>query len=244
VIGNPPLPFRGAPPDRDAWVLAQDFRFNAQKWRDDLPDPDLWPPELDVAPDRDGWHHVDRRTVFEIGERATEPLGAAQTLIAADVWGTGTRARGRSRCLQVFRQSTEIVGNGLAAAAHKLRADGPLAAYAYLYGDSGKRIKYLGPSFGTKFLYFSGYGRYDGDQQPLILDDNVAAALNRLCGLDLPTYDWSASQYAEYLIIAHAWARAWGTTPDVIERILFSVGKVGKAYPLVISILTGLPLPV
>lgn len=227
------MPFRGAPPDRSSWVLGQKSRFSAKRWRDELPDPALWPPELNTAPDSEGWHHVDRRTVFEIGKRAAEPLGAAQTLVAADVWGTGTKARGRSRCLKVFGQGAEAVGNVLAAAAQRLRDDGPQAAYSYLHRDSRNRIKYLGPSFGTKFLYFSGYNRCHGDRQPLILDDNVAAALSRLCGLTVP-------EYAEYLSLAHDWATDWQTTPDVIERVLFSIGK---ASPLVIGVLTGLPLP-
>lgn len=239
MIDNPPLPFRGAPPDRDAWVLAQAFRFSREKWRNELPDPAMWPPELEAAPesDREGQQIVDRRTVLRIGERATEPLGAVQTLVAAGVWGTGTGARGRHRRLLALIQGVEVIGNLLATAAQKLHADGPLAAYTYLHRDGGNLIKYLGASFGTKFLYFSGYGRYSGDQQPLILDENVATALNRLCGVG-----WSTSQYAEYLSLAHDWAKEWHASPDVIERVLFSVGKVSKTYPLVISIFTGLPL--
>jgi hypothetical protein len=61
MIDNPRLPFRGAPPDRDAWVLAQGFRFSPEKWRNNLPDPAMWPPELDDAPeaDREGQQIVD-----------------------------------------------------------------------------------------------------------------------------------------------------------------------------------------
>ena len=120
----------------------------------------------------------------------------------------------------------------LATAAQRARADGPLAGYSYLHGEAGNRIKHLGAAFGTKFLYFSGYDRCHGDRQPLILDENVATALSRLCGLTAP-------QYAEYLSLAHHWAQT-GNTPDVIERVLFSIGK---ASPLVISVLMACPLP-
>jgi hypothetical protein len=36
--------------------VEQAFRFSPDKWRDELPDPALWPPELDAAPKagRDG----------------------------------------------------------------------------------------------------------------------------------------------------------------------------------------------
>ena len=234
MTDKPSLPFQGAPPDRDTWVLGQAIRFSPEKWRDALPDPALWPPELKAAPksDREGHHLVDRRIVLRIGERATEPLGAVHTLVAAAVWGTGTSARERRRRLWVFDQGADTVGNLLASAAQRLRTDGPMAAYAYLHGNGRNVIKHLGASFGTKFLYFSGYGRCRGDQQPLILDENVATALNRLCDLTSP-------QYAEYLGLAHAWARDWQASPDVIERVLFSVGKAER---LVVSVFTGLPL--
>jgi hypothetical protein len=234
------LPFRGQPPIRDEWVSAQSFRFSAEKWRAALPDPALWPPELDHLPETDdGRRLVDRRTVFRIGERAAESRGAAQTLVAASVWGTGTAALGRSRRLRIFEQAADTVGDHLASAVEILRSKGPIEAYIYLLGDGKNLIKYLGPSFGTKVLYFCGYGSSPGDRRPLILDQYVAVALNKLCGLSWPQESFSSSQYDEYLDLAHRWASDWHTSPDVIERVLFSVGK---ASPLVIGVLAGLPL--
>jgi len=98
-------------------------------------------------------------------------------------------------------------------------------------------IRHLGPSFGTKFLYFAGYDRVADGPQPLILDQYVTLALNRLCGLSWPITGWSTSQYADYLARAHRWATMWRTSPDVIERVLFSVGR---ADPLVVRVFTGL----
>jgi hypothetical protein len=235
-----PLPFRGRPPARDEWVLAQSLSFSAEKWRAALPDPALWPPELDHLPETDdGRPLIDRRTVFRIGERAAEPRGAAQTLVAASVWGTGTAARGRSRRLRVFEQAADAICDHLAIAVEILRSKGPIEAFIYLHGDGRNLIKHLGPSFGTKVLYFCGYGSSSGDRSPLILDQYVTVALNKLCGLNWPEQSFSSSQYDEYLDLAHRWASDWHTSPDVIERVLFSVGK---ASPLVIGVLAGLPL--
>jgi Putative 8-oxoguanine DNA glycosylase OGG-like protein len=100
-------------------------------------------------------------------------------------------------------------------------------ACAYVHGDGRNLIPHLGPSFGTKVLCFSGYGRSHGDLQPLIVDQYVA--LNRLCRLDWPAHGWTTAQYAEYLGLAHSWANAWHTSPDVIERVLFSAGKASPA---------------
>lgn len=139
----------------------------------------------------------------------------------------------------MFDHAGDEVGGRLAVAAAMLAAEGPVKAYAYLHGDGRNRLHNLGPSFGTKFLYFAGFDRSHGDRQPLILDQYVALALNRLCGLNWPKHGWATSQYAEYLDLAHSWAGAWQVSPDVIERVLFSVGK---ASPLVVGVFTGLHL--
>jgi hypothetical protein len=70
----------------------------------------------------------------------------------------------------------------------------------------------------------------------------LAIGLNQLCGGGWAPGGWGTPQYAQYLSLGHDWAKEWKTNPDVIERVLFSVGKVSKTYPLVISIFTGLPL--
>ena len=124
-------------------------------------------------------------------------------------------------------------------AAQLLRADGPVKAYACLHGDGRNLLPHLGPAFGTKVLYFSGYRRSHGELQPLILDRYVATALKRLYNPNWPAHGWTTAQYAGYLGLAHSLANAWHTSPDVIERVLFSVGK---ASPLVAGVFTGLPL--
>jgi hypothetical protein len=223
-------------------VLGQSFRFSPEKWREALPDPVLWPPELDALPVADGsrWPQVDRRAVFRVAERANERVGAAQTFVAAAVWGTGTAALGRVRRLRAFDADRDVVVDHLATAVQTLGTKGPVEAYDYLHGNRENLVRYLGPSFGTKVLYFAGYGNSASDRRPLILDQYVALAINRLCGLDWSIRgDWTTAQYAEYLDLAHSWAIDWRTGPDVIERVLFSVGK---ASPLVMGVFTGLPL--
>jgi hypothetical protein len=236
-VCDDPLPFRGAPPTRDQCVLGQSVGFSPGSWRERLPSSDFWPPELDVLPpgpeDRP---LLDRRMVFRIAERATQPLGAIQALVAVAVWGTGTRGLGRARRLRVFDGNTDEIGHRLATAVRVLDIDGPVKAYEYLHGDGINQVRHLGPSFGTKFLYFAGYDRALAGHRPLILDRYVALALTRLCSVCLPGVGWNVAQYAHYLECAHKWADTWETNPDVIERILFSVGK---ADLLVVRAFTG-----
>ena len=69
------------------------------------------------------------------------------------------------------------------------------------------------------------------------LDQYVAGALNRLCGLSWPTDGWTDSQYADYLDLARRWADQWDTQPDVVECVLFWIGKAPR---LAVEVLAGL----
>ena len=225
------------PPSRETWVLGQEFRFSPRQWISRLPDPALWPPELESLPETaNGRQVIDRNAVFRVGRRATDPVGAGQALLASVVWGTGMAARERTRRLRVFQPPTGEICDQLAGAIEVLRSEGALAAYTHLHGHGRNLIKHLGPSFGTKLLYFCGYDSSPGMLKPLILDRHVAAPVNRLCGLSWPDIGFSPSQYYHYLDLAHGWASSWDTSPDVIERVLFSIGK---ASPLAVGALSG-----
>lgn len=231
------LPFRGAAPGRETWVLEQWVNFDPLRWKRLLPDGSVWPQELDRCPRGKKWPYVDRATVLAIGERATNPVGAAKAYVASAVWGTGTGARSVDRRVRVLRESPHDVAERLADAVTLMLGEGPVAAYDFLHG-AGNMIKDLGPSFGTKVLYFTGYGRTSHSRKPLILDQYVAAAVNRLCGTSWPKSQWPAAQYADYLDLVHGWATEWHCEEDVVERVLFSVGK---APSLAIGALSGRP---
>src|SRR5215211_1569561 len=87
-----PLPFRGAAPDRTAWVLAHATSFNPEHWRPYLGDDAFLPPEFAaLRVDARGYRVITRQDVHRIAERATEPLGALHTYVAAAAWGSGKR---------------------------------------------------------------------------------------------------------------------------------------------------------
>lgn len=223
-----PSPLRNDPPERSN-VLQQSTPYSARRWRNRLSDPGFWP---DIPTERTGdiggWPRIDRGQVLAIGADASHPAGAIHTFVAAAVWGTGTSARAVERCAQVLDSDPSQVGEDLAEAARIVRSDGPAAAYRFLH-PIRNRIKHLGPAFGTKFLYFAGYDRTSGPRQPLILDKNVAAALTNLGAGQWPSTAWPSQQYADYLDIAHDWAQQWQqTSPDVVERVLFSIGKAER----------------
>lgn len=191
--GSVPLPpaLTGSLPTRDD-VLAQSIPFDPARWKRLLPDAAFWPPELDDCPVDGRWPRVDRRTVFEIGSRADDPLGATQLFVAASVWGVGTSARTVSRRARSFEQDVGgHLGLRLSKAIAVSRAMGPEAAYARLLRGGDLHVDRLGPSFFTKILYFATDDLRSIHRRPLILDQYVAASLNRAEIADWTLSEWS-----------------------------------------------------
>lgn len=235
-----PIPFRGDPPDRATWVLDQESPFNPEHWRGHLGDDAFLPPEFATLPvDSDGYRLITRQVVHTIAKRATDPLGALHTYVAAAAWGSGKSPARPRRIFDRTREQAWAVGETLHKAADVLLTSDPVSAYRAMDLGGAVNIPWLRAAYATKFLYYVGYARTPAsDRYPLILDSNVAIALNRLLELGWNQFGWPAAQYDRYLDIAHDWADEWGCAPDVVERVLFSIGQ---SRSLAIAALTGLP---
>src|SRR5262249_47214572 len=151
-----------------------------------------------------------------------DDLGAVHTLVGALVWGIGTKARNVTRHLRLFAAAD--VPRKLGSSVRVMAADGPKRAYEVLSGEN--HVRYLGPAFFTKLLYFAGMHHCAGTLVPLILDDNVRIGMNALRWTSWPSTGWTASQYEEYLRVGNDWASQWagGVAPDLIELALFEFG--------------------
>ncbi|WP_448072485.1 8-oxoguanine DNA glycosylase OGG fold protein [Georgenia yuyongxinii] len=214
-----------APPTTvsSATVLHQGFGFSPRHWTSRAPADFRLPAVLAGAPVRGKWPRVDRRTLLALPRPAT-PRDALDLYVAASAWGTGTKAQRVARCVKVLHE--DEVGARLLSALPLLWSEGPSTAYSSMERSGRNKIKHLGPSFFTKVLYFGGYDRAAGGQQPLILDTNVVKGLNDLLGLGWhPAEQWPAQQYTEYLRIAEDLRGAWGwERTDQVEYALFTHG--------------------
>jgi hypothetical protein len=221
--------FGDLPPDRDSYVLGQSIPFNPEQWVKRLPSSDWWPKRLADLPLVGRWPAVDRRTVFELAENAVAREARRHLLVAVLVWGTGLGAREVARRARIFdANDLDWLDERICRAKEELDLGDPVAAYRVL-NDRDARVKWFGPAFFSKLLYFATADRPVGERWPLIIDSNVALALNELSGEHWdPGERWDSKQYARYLDLAHAWADRWGTSPDVVERTLFTWGKQFK----------------
>ena len=134
-------------------------------------------------------------------------------------WGYGTAVGyGPWRTRRVL-MDTPDAARRLAAVAQTLAEGSALSAYSRLCNAGDCHLRWLGPAFGTKFLYFCQPIRPD-EQKALILDNLVATWLRRATQLNLNS-GWSAQTYHKYLDHMHSWADSLGCMPEELEYCIF-----------------------
>lgn len=214
----------------DTEVLGQGFSFRPSWWGRYVESP-WWPEAVDRLPEvpgRPGYRRISRQDVFDLAADGS-PEGRVGLLLASFMWGTGSSAFLVGRRARVFtRTPIEDVGARLVAATDLLHTDGPVAAYESLLARQSNHVKYLGPAFFTKFLYFAAGHPSAVTPQPLILDKLVARSLNaHFDGWAIRDNGWPARTYRRYLDLAaqHTAAAEPGSSPGGFEMALFRAGR-------------------
>jgi hypothetical protein len=163
--------------------------------------------------------HLDRTAIRQACVHASmSPADAERSFLAVMAWGYGRVGYGPFRVRRVL-DAAPNAGIQLQAAAGAAAGGRPVEAYACL-GDHGTaRLPYLGPAFGTKFLYFcSSTGR----RPALILDRLVARWLRENVDLAFKEVRWSVSTYMRYLETMVGWADELALAADQLEVCIFS----------------------
>lgn len=203
-------------PPSDSQVRSQEIEFWADHWLK------RWPEDLAV-PDflqQGAKLRVSRQELFDQAKQVNSPADALSFYVWIAGWGTGTGARAVGRSAQVLNSSN--VSDLLWESFSTVHDLGAIEAYRRLYSKGENRIKYFGPAFFTKWLYFSSYDSWTaGTHAPLILDSRVAATL---CWAST---GWTSIEYGQYLEDAEEIRQSWA--PDesshVVEYALFRAGR-------------------
>ena len=131
-------------------------------------------------------------------------------------WGFGGVGYGRHRVAKML--SDPDAAERLRVAAVSVNSEGALSAYRRM-STPANRIKFLGPSFATKFLTFCSA---DSDRPALIFDRLIASWLTKHVGGRWGATTWNTPAYGRYLDLVYAWASQIDARPDEIERLMFS----------------------
>jgi hypothetical protein len=193
---------------------------DADRWCAGMPG-NAWPD--DFATSGTVW----RRDVFDVADQwRAGRVSVVQFAGAVLAWGYGTVGYGPHRTRRVL--SADPKGARLHAALQGLQDDQvslatPLDSYERFRTTS--KLKWLGPAFFTKIIYFAGYRRGRGGVQPLILDRVVAGRLPNEAGpANRFIANWWTSTWRDYIVWAAEQARRsrFSDEPDHVEMDLFS----------------------
>ena len=162
---------------------------------------------------------VDRASVAAVCTHASESDEApVRAFIATMTWGFGTVGYGPHRTRRIL-EATPDAARRLRELARVVTDSGPDNAYRRMCRDEDLRLKFLGPSFGTKYLHFC----QPAEKRPraLILDAFVAGWLRDHCGVVLDPVPFDPPTWRRYLRLMHEWAQALGIDPEELEYCIF-----------------------
>ncbi len=157
---------------------------------------------------------IDRKHVREIFESEIE---LSAKFLTSMIWGYGDRGYGPFRVSKMFEQ---FKCPSILSEVFKLSASGkPLEAYKYLENN---RIRNLGPSFSTKFIYFSTPREVGAP----IFDSYIAKwiahqEIERFASLSVTSERWNFKTYSEYWHWAKEISACHQILLDELELIIF-----------------------
>lgn len=189
-----------------------------------------------------GGSQIDRVTVTQLstpghlnaGEANAQRQAVVTAFIAAMIWGYGTAGYGPYRTERVLREDPEVIDHLLEVA--RISNEGGAAAFEHIAKKRRGRspyLKYLGPAFGTKFLYFLTAGVEDVEPAP-VMDALVRRWFRDNTNEQLITAWWDTESYRNYIGHLDNWAAELGRLRrDDVEHLIFTDarGIPGNVWP-------------
>ena len=218
-------------PDRLREILAEEqspqrgFDWNAESWRVALADcPDVLD-QLKELPKKINRDEVCRLVTSNLIRGAVLPA-----FVTAMIWGYGTAGYGPARVRWVLtgvRGKVAMgvpvrtdVGARLKDAVQIVRTEGAIEGFRHM--NNAGHIKYLGPAFFTKWLYFASAASGPDDAQAApILDKQVKDWLANKAGVGLNIY--KTNDYSRYVALLKEWGSQTDKerTPAQVEKAIF-----------------------
>ena len=237
----------GARPQQEFTWRPRSWRHGFEKRSLDLPGVDLLSAVETIAEAAGGSSEdraasIDREIVKSLhAPEVLRPGGDSQAqavvtaFIASMIWGYGTTGYGPYRTARVLGTDPDVVSHLVAAArtAQDPNQGGYVAFHEIGEGrdNDPAYLKYLGPAFGTKFLYFLTAA---ADAVPVtpVMDAVVRRWFWREAEVWLNVTSWKSTSYMDYLSLLDTWREALapengGKAPsrDQVEHVIFAIER-------------------
>jgi len=184
--------------------------WSQKSWKKQLPSYSQF---LDSLP-----NPISRRDVQYRAQQASRgECQAVEAFLISMVWGYGPTGYGPWRTSRVLNENHDAAQR-LLRTANAESMENEERSYIHLAKES--RLTFLGPAFGTKYLYF--ISKRPPIELPLILDAVVSRALLELAGVAISAKTWNPSAYQNYLALLRGWAAEISVSPPDVERVLFA----------------------
>lgn len=183
--------------------------WRAQPWIETFPKFEKFLKSLQVK----NLGYLDRTFVRAQVSNAKTIVEIEQGFLTAMIWGYAENPVGPSRIARFFNDADSRLK---IVTSHKLVSKGKIKeAYDLLVS-----IKYLGPAFATKFMYFAAPST--SSLTPVILDSLMSFALERWANYSISSQGATSEEYLEFLETLSLSAEKYDIKVDQLEFILFS----------------------
>ncbi len=199
-------------------------RWNLSSWVRQLPEHEEF---------LSGLHQggLNRREGIDLVGEVEDEETAIHAFLLAMIWGYGPVGYGPYRSRRVLHSPDAPAR--LLEVARIAQGDGGLNAFKHIESQRSKQrnyLKYLGPAFGTKYLYFLT-APVDAVETTPVMDAVVRRWFRKnVTGASIDVFYWDAESYAAFLKHLRYWSRSLVEDDgkplelDDVEYLIFAAG--------------------
>lgn len=173
---------------------------------------------------------IGREDCINLIGKVTDEESAIQAFLLAMIWGYGPVGYGPYRTHRVLAEPK--TPGRLLEVAQVAQSSGGLAAFNHISMERKKDrsfLKFLGPAFGTKYIYFLTAAITSVETTP-VMDAVVRGWFRKnVANVSLNVIEWRGESYRVFLDHLRNWARELGEGKDfieldVVEYLIFASG--------------------
>lgn len=209
---------------RAGWPPQVESRWNVDSWIRQLPEHEKF---LRGLPQKS----MGREEGIALINKVTDEESAVHAFLIAMIWGYGPVGYGPFRSRRVLESANAPAR--LLEVADIAQSRGGLEAFEHIVNQRQQErgyLKFLGPAFGTKYLYFLTAAVQTVDPTP-VMDAVVTRWFRKnVTDVSITVFDWRSESYSAFLAHLREWSQSLveqGAMPldlGEVEYLIFAAG--------------------